>query len=172
MVLQAADLLLTRKLVPNLPTWLQCFTLFAAAVTQEKPERMAKLMAYQTTIAKASQRYKWPLWVIYDASFKQELAGVSGSHRHVWTPAFTHCVLRDKQLEQRTGVACARHLTILCRFAQSSRGSGHGVQRLQASRQAQAVRRRAGDLIEEVKADSAESVGTGTAARHVEALTQ
>lgn len=77
-VLQATDLMPTRKLVPDLSTWLQCFALYTAAVTQDNPERMAELMAYQTAIAKASQRYKWPSWVIYDSSFRQELAGVEG----------------------------------------------------------------------------------------------
>ena len=35
-------------------------------------------MAYQTIISKASQRYKWPSWVVYDQSFRQEMAGAAG----------------------------------------------------------------------------------------------
>ena len=31
-----------------------------------------RLMAYQTIIAKASQRYRWPSWVVYDQNFRQE----------------------------------------------------------------------------------------------------
>jgi len=77
-VVQAADLAPARKLVPDLPTWLQCFAIFTAAVLQDHPERVTELMAYQTIIAKASQRYKWPSWAIYDATFRQEMAGTSG----------------------------------------------------------------------------------------------
>ena len=78
LVVQAADLAQSRKLIPDLATWLQCFALYAAAVLQEQQERAAKLMAYQSIIAKASLRYKWPSWVIYDMSFRQEMAGVTG----------------------------------------------------------------------------------------------
>ena len=48
-------------------------------VLQEQPDRADELMAYQTAIAKASQSYKWPSWVIYDATFRQEMAGLSGA---------------------------------------------------------------------------------------------
>ncbi len=78
LVVQAADLAQSRKLIPDLATWLQCFALYTAAVLQEHQERAAELMAYQSIIAKASLRYKWPSWVIYDMSFRQEMAGVTG----------------------------------------------------------------------------------------------
>ena len=35
-------------------------------------------MVYQSVIAKDSQRFRWPSWVIYDQSFSQERAGTSG----------------------------------------------------------------------------------------------
>ena len=57
---------------------LQCFALYAAAVNQSQPERMAEMMAYQTIIAKASQRYQWPSWAIYDNTLQQEMAGTTG----------------------------------------------------------------------------------------------
>ena len=77
-LVQAADLAPTWKLVSDLTTWLQCFALYAAAVNQNQPERMAEMMAYQTIIAKASQRYRWPSWAIYDNTFRQEMAGTTG----------------------------------------------------------------------------------------------
>jgi len=79
LVVQAADLAHSRKVTPDLPTWLQCFALYTAAILQEHPERAAELMAYQTIVAKASQRYKWPSWLMYDTSFHQEMAGVTGT---------------------------------------------------------------------------------------------
>ncbi len=40
-----------------------------------KPERVVDLMAYMASIAKASQKYRWPSWVIYDQNFRQEAVG-------------------------------------------------------------------------------------------------
>ena len=37
-------------------------------VTSHHLERTASLMAYLAAITKASTRYKWPLWVVYDLS--------------------------------------------------------------------------------------------------------
>ena len=54
-----------------------CSTQYNTIMLQEHPDRAAEMMAYQTAIAKASQRYKWPSWVIYDATFRQEMAGLS-----------------------------------------------------------------------------------------------
>ena len=77
-LVQAADLAPTRKLVSDLAAWLQCVAPYAAAVNQSQPERMAEMIAYQTIIAKASQRYRWPSWAIYDNTFRQEMAGTTG----------------------------------------------------------------------------------------------
>ena len=35
---------------------------------------MADLMAYASIIAKASQKYRWPSWIVYDQNFRQEAA--------------------------------------------------------------------------------------------------
>ena len=69
-VVQAAELLQARKIIPDLATWVQCKVPRTAAGI--------KLMAYQTIIAKASQRYRWPSWVVYDQNFRQEAAGNMG----------------------------------------------------------------------------------------------
>ena len=62
----------SRKIIPNLATWIQCFSIYAATLSAK---RMPQLMAYQTIIAKASQRYRWPSWVVYDQNFRKEAAG-------------------------------------------------------------------------------------------------
>ena len=74
-VVQAADIIQSRKLVPDLATWMQCFGLFTAAVARKRPESIPDLMAYMTIIARASQKYRWPSWVIYDQNFRLEVAG-------------------------------------------------------------------------------------------------
>ena len=65
-VVQAADLLQSRKIIPDLATWQQCFSLYVAVLTPQQPERIPELMAYQAIIAKTSMKYKWPSWIVYD----------------------------------------------------------------------------------------------------------
>ena len=77
-VVQAANLLQTRKIIPDLATWVQCFSLYVAAIASHQLGRVPDLMAYQTLIAKASMKYKWPAWVVYDQNFRQEVAGNPG----------------------------------------------------------------------------------------------
>ena len=74
-VVQAAELLQTRKIIPDLATWAQCFSIYTTTLCAKYPTRLPELMAYQTIIAKASQRYRWPSWVVYDQNFRQEAAG-------------------------------------------------------------------------------------------------
>ena len=74
-VVVAPDLMQSRRLIPDLATWLQCFGLFTAAVARSKPERVPNLMAYMTIIARASQKYRWPGCVIYDQNFRLKVAG-------------------------------------------------------------------------------------------------
>ena len=74
LVVQVADLLQARKIIPDLATWLQCFALYVATLAPSQPSRVPEMMAYQTIIAKASQKYRWPSWVVYDQNFRQEPA--------------------------------------------------------------------------------------------------
>ena len=76
-VLQAADLAPTRRTIPDLATWLQCFCVYVAVIAERQPERVPELMAYQAIIAKCSIKYRWPSWVVYDSSFRQEVAGTT-----------------------------------------------------------------------------------------------
>ena len=70
-LVQAADLYQTKKLIPDLATWSQCFALFTATIAVKQPKRIPDLLTYMATIAKASQKYRWPLWLVYDQNFRQ-----------------------------------------------------------------------------------------------------
>lgn len=59
-VVQADVLMKTWKIIPDLATWRQCFMVYVAALIPHQPSRLADLMAYQSLIARASQKYKWP----------------------------------------------------------------------------------------------------------------
>ena len=65
-VIRAEDLAGARKMIPDLAIWLQCFCLYLAVITECEPDRTKSLLAYATTIAKASLKYSWPSWVVYD----------------------------------------------------------------------------------------------------------
>lgn len=86
MVIQAADLAQARKLIPDLATWVQCFAMYVA-VLEPKTARLRDLMAYQAMIAKASLKFRWPSWVVYDQNFRHEAEGTLGSHGLRLTPA-------------------------------------------------------------------------------------
>ena len=73
-LVQAADLYQTKKLIPDLATWSQCFALFMATTAMKQPKRIPDLLAYMATIAKASQKYRWPSWLVYDQNFRQQAA--------------------------------------------------------------------------------------------------
>jgi hypothetical protein len=64
MVIRADDLAGTRKLIPDLATWIQCFAVYMGVVTEHDPGRTKSLLAYLSTIAKASAKYSWPSWVV------------------------------------------------------------------------------------------------------------
>ena len=73
-VVQVADLFQQRRLIPDFATWAQCFAIFTAVISSREPNRVPDLMAYLSIIAKASLKYKWPSWVVYDQNFRQDAA--------------------------------------------------------------------------------------------------
>ena len=74
LLVHAQDLMQQKKLIPDIPTWVQCFSHYAAIVCCKYPDRRADLLGYISQIMRVSQRFKWPSWVIYDQSFRQEAA--------------------------------------------------------------------------------------------------
>ena len=73
-VLQAAEYLQAKRLIPDLGIWIQCFSLYTAVILSKSTERGTSLLLYQSSIAKLSQKFSWPFWVIYDNSYRQEAA--------------------------------------------------------------------------------------------------
>ena len=73
-LLQAADVLRTRRLIPNLATWTQCFAIYTAVLGTKHPTRVQSLLMYMAVVAKLSKKFKWPSWVIYAHNFGQDAA--------------------------------------------------------------------------------------------------
>ena len=118
-VVQAAELLQTRKIIPDLAIWVQCFSIYTATLCAKYPARLPELMAYQTIIAKASQRYRWPSWVVYDQNFRQEAAG--NPHQSwarvepsIYTQCFTGQAVSTENWCSRC--QCLDHTTSTCPY--------------------------------------------------------
>ena len=100
-VIQAADLLENRKLIPDLATWVQCFIIYSAVLISKEPDRAKNLLAYMSLIAKCSLKYKWPSWVVYDLNFRQEAAETgqrdwSKVEPSIYTQCFTGAAINQE----------------------------------------------------------------------------
>ena len=69
MLLQAADYVQSKKHIPDLATWAQCFAIYSAVLVTKYPERAQTLFMYSAIIARL---IRWPSWIIYDKYFRQE----------------------------------------------------------------------------------------------------
>ena len=94
-VIRAEDLAGSKKLIPDLATWLQCFAIYMVVLADTEPERVKSLLAYMTTIAKASIKYTWPSWIVYDQNFRQEAAAMTlRTGPSIYTQCFTNAAAR------------------------------------------------------------------------------
>ena len=64
-----------RREVPDLLSWVQCFGIYAAVVASRYPERVQKLLAYQTLIIREARRCGGRGWLSYDSYFRQQMTG-------------------------------------------------------------------------------------------------
>ena len=63
-----------RKLIPDLTTWMQCFSIYTSVLATKHVEYIPELLAYSRDIIRASRQFKWPSWVIYDATYRRHMA--------------------------------------------------------------------------------------------------
>ena len=91
-VVQVADLLQSRCVIPDLAIWMQCFAIFRAVIASKNPARLPDLMAYMIINAKASQTFAWPSWVVHEQNFRQEAAcSASTQWARVDPSIYTQC---------------------------------------------------------------------------------
>ena len=62
----------SRRGVPDLLSWVQCFGTYMAAVVTKYPHRMKELLAYQTLIVREARRCGGRGWLAYDSFFRQQ----------------------------------------------------------------------------------------------------
>ena len=73
-IVQADDLAVSRKLIPNFETWSQCFAIYAAARIASDPSKASDLMTYSHSMASMAKKFPWPSWILYDQAFREEAA--------------------------------------------------------------------------------------------------
>ena len=64
LLVQSTDLYATKKLIPDLATWVQCFSIYAAVLWSQSPQRLPDLLGYAAFIAKCNQKFKWPSYSV------------------------------------------------------------------------------------------------------------
>ena len=65
----------SRREVPDLLSWVQCFSIYTAVMASAFPERVHKLLAYQTLIIREARRCGGKGWLAYDSFFRQQMSG-------------------------------------------------------------------------------------------------
>lgn len=61
--------------VPDILSWVQCFSIYTAVIASKFPERVQKSLAYQTLIVREARRCGGRGWLSYDALFRQQMVG-------------------------------------------------------------------------------------------------
>ncbi len=65
-----------RREVPDILSWLQCFSMYAAVVGVQYPEKMKDLLAYQALIIAEHRRCGGRGWLLYDTAFRQQITDI------------------------------------------------------------------------------------------------
>jgi hypothetical protein len=65
-LLQVVDYVHSKRLIPDLATWIHCFATYSAVVLTKHPDRAQSLLMYSAVIARLSKKFRCPSWIIYD----------------------------------------------------------------------------------------------------------
>ena len=63
----------SRREIPDLLSWLHCFSLYAAVVCERYPNKARELWAYQALIVSEHRRCGGRGWLLYDSAFRQQV---------------------------------------------------------------------------------------------------
>ena len=62
LLVQMEDVASSKKLIPDFPTWAQCFTIFTAVLSAHNPTLLPDLITYLTDTATHAKRFRWSCW--------------------------------------------------------------------------------------------------------------
>jgi hypothetical protein len=63
-----------RREVPDLLSWLQCYSMFAAVTCANNPAKTREMWAYQSLMIGEARRCGGRGWAMYDSAFRQQMA--------------------------------------------------------------------------------------------------
>jgi hypothetical protein len=66
----------SRREIPDMLSWLHCFSLYAAVVGSRYPEKMKDLLAYQALMIAEHRRCGGRGWLLYDSAFRQQISSL------------------------------------------------------------------------------------------------
>ena len=69
----------SRREVPDLLSWLKCFSLYAAIVASQYPGKTRDLWAYQALMIEEERRCGGKGWRLYDAGFRQQIRSLESA---------------------------------------------------------------------------------------------
>ena len=126
-LLQAADYLKSKKHIPDLSTWAQCFAIYASVLLAKHPQRAQSLFMYSATIARLSKKFRWPSWIIYDQHFRQEAADTGKTDwakidSGIYTQCFTGMSLTEGWCSICTSMD---HVKATCPYKPTEEQPGH-----------------------------------------------
>ena len=102
--------------MPDILSWLQCFSLYAAVVGAHYPEKARELLAYQSLIIAEHRRCGGEGWLLYEMAFHQRISNIkeadfSKLNQSLYLTTFvaygrscSRCLLSDHSQEE-----CALH---------------------------------------------------------------
>ncbi len=68
-----------RREIPDILSWVQCFSAYAAIVGTQYPGKWKELLAYQALIVSEYRRCGGKGWLLYDAAFRQQITDFEGT---------------------------------------------------------------------------------------------
>ena len=68
-----------RREVPDILSWLHCFSLYTAIVCCNYPDKAKQLWAYQALMINEARRSGGRGWLLYDAAFRQQITSLQST---------------------------------------------------------------------------------------------
>ena len=126
----------SRREVPDLLSWLQCYGMYAAVVCSQHPEKVKEMWAYQTTMIGEARRCGGRGWALYDSAFRQRVASLtevdfSRLNQSLYSTTFLAYGGRGRfcpscSMSDHTQEECALHLSRALPVFQLRGEAGHG----------------------------------------------
>ena len=112
----------SRREVPDLLSWIQCFGMYAAVLSNSYPNKVQQLYAYQTMIVREARRCGEKRWLAYDQMFRQQAAISPADWSKLNNSLYSTTFLQQQNGRGRTCTHCMEtdHVANECSLARSA----------------------------------------------------